>query len=191
LPGARTGQFLAQLLARTGWRARGGTRADRQPRAGHRGGDPVLPHHRVRCRRRAGLRRTRAARRRLRGLPAMTPTRPGTWLRVLLIASLALNIAVVAGFAWHHFDARHDGWSRASAGDDRAPRAHGAQSMRGTMMPNPRVLRQVLPEERRVVVDALRAEHREQIRGNVREVFQARNEVHELLTAETVDAEAL
>src|SRR5690606_27736059 len=73
----------------------------------------------------------------------------------------------------------------------RTQRAHRAPGMRGTMMPNPRVLRQVLPEERRVVVDALLAEHREQIRGNVREVFQARNEVHELLTAETVDAEAL
>ena len=79
----------------------------------------------------------------------MTTPRVGTWLRVLLVASLALNVAFAAGFAWRHFDG-HDG----------RPGMHRTHAMRGTMMPSPRVLRQVLPEERRVVVDALLEEHR-------------------------------
>ena len=110
----------------------------------------------------------------------MTTPRSGTWLRALLVASLAMNIAVLAGFAWRHFDG-HDG----------RPGGHRTHVMRGTMMPSPRVLRQVLPEERRVVVDALLEEHRQAIRGSVREVFAARAAVHALMTAETIDRPAL
>ena len=111
----------------------------------------------------------------------MTTPRLGTWLRVLLVASLALNVAVAAGFAWHHFDRGHD----------RGRDGHRPHVMRGTMMPSPRVLRQVLPEERRVVVDALLHEHRKAIRGSVRDVFAARRAVHELMTADTIDRPAL
>ena len=110
----------------------------------------------------------------------MTTPRVGTWLRVLLVASLALNVAFAAGFAWRHFDG-HDGRSG----------GHRPHAMRGTMMPSPRVLRQVLPEERRAVVDAVLEEHRQPIRANVREVYQARTAVHELMTAETIDRAAL
>ena len=110
----------------------------------------------------------------------MTSHRLGTWVRVLLVVSLALNVAVLAGFAWHHFGG-HDG----RPGGDR----HHA--MRGTMMPNPRVLRDVLPEERRVVVDAMLEEHRQDIRGSVREVFAARKRVHDLMAADTIDRAAL
>lgn len=110
----------------------------------------------------------------------MNIPRTGTWLRVLLVVSLALNVAVLAGFAWHHF-----------GGHDPRPTGHLRHVMRGTMMPSPRVLRQVLPEERRVVVDALLEEHRQDIRGSVREVFAARQRVHELMTAETIDRPAL
>ena len=59
------------------------------------------------------------------------------------------------------------------------------------MMPSPRVLRQVLPEERRVVVDALLEEHRQAIRGSVGDVFEARRRVHALMTADTIDRAAL
>ena len=110
----------------------------------------------------------------------MTTPRVGTWLRVLLVASLALNVAFAAGFAWRHFDG-HDG--RAGG--------HRPHAMRGTMMPSPRVLRQVLPEERRVVVDALLEEHRQAIRGSVGDVFEARRRVHALMTADTIDRAAL
>ena len=109
-----------------------------------------------------------------------TPARFGTWLRVLLVVSLALNVAVAAGFAWHHFnghEGRRDG--------------HRMLVVRGAMMPNPRVLRAVLSEERQAVVDAVLAEHRLAIRSNVREVFQARTAVHDLMTADTIDRAAL
>ena len=108
----------------------------------------------------------------------MTPPRTGTWLRALLVASLALNIAVLAGFAWRHFDHGRT--------DHRLPHA-----MRGTMMPSPRILRDVLSEERREVVDAVLAGHRAGIRASVREVFAARAEVHALMTAEAIDRPAL
>jgi uncharacterized membrane protein len=111
----------------------------------------------------------------------MTGIRAGTWLRVLLVVSLGLNVAVLAGLGWRHFG--HDGGHRGGHGP------HAA--MRGSLMPNPRVLRQVLPEDRRAVVDGLIAKHRDEIRGTVREVFAARRKVHALMTADTVDRAAL
>ena len=105
--------------------------------------------------------------------------RARTGLRWLLVASLALNVALLAGLGWAHLD-----------GDDHrdGPRMHLA---RGTMMPSPHLLRGVLSEERQAVVDAVLAEHRQAIRGNVREVFRARTAVHALMTAETIDRAAL
>jgi len=110
----------------------------------------------------------------------MTP-RSSIWLRVLLVVSLGLNVAVLAGFGWRHFD-HHDGRHG-------GPRGHSA--MRGTMMPSPRVLRQVLPEDRRAVVDTLLEKHRRRIRDAVREVFAARAKVHELMVADSIDRDAL
>jgi len=111
----------------------------------------------------------------------MTSSRSVTWLRVLLVASLGLNVAVLAGLGWRHFG-HHD---------DRPGGHRGQSAMRGQMMPSPRVLRQVLPEDRRVVVDQLIAKHRGTIRGAVREVFAARANVHALLVADTIDGAAL
>lgn len=111
--------------------------------------------------------------------PAMTP-RFDTALRWLLVASLALNIGVLSGIAWHHF----------GDGDD-SHRGHMRMMARGTMMPSPRLLHRVLPEERRAVVDAVMARHREPIRATVGRVFEARARVHALVTAETLDRPAL
>jgi uncharacterized membrane protein len=97
----------------------------------------------------------------------------------VLVASLALNVALLAAFAWQQFG--HDG-------PRRGPPGH---HMRGGVMPSPRVLRSALPAERQAVVDAILEEHRAKIRGSVRDVFEARREVHAQLSADTIDAEAI
>ena len=104
-----------------------------------------------------------------------------TALRWLLVASLALNVGLLSGIAWEHFD--HD--------RDHEPRRVHVRMPRGTMMPSPHLLRGVLSEERRAVVDGVLAEHRQSIGTSVRQVFQARAEVHDLMTAETIDRAAL
>lgn len=101
-----------------------------------------------------------------------------TAMRWLLVASLALNVAVLGGVAWAHFS--HDG-----------PHQRHVRMARGTIMPNPMQLRRVLPPERRGVVDAALARHREHVRTSVADVFEARARVHALLTAETLDPAAL
>ena len=102
-----------------------------------------------------------------------------TALRWLLVASLALNVGLLSGIAWEHFDR-----------DDEPRRMH-MRMARGTMMPNPHLLRRVLPEERRAVADAVLANHRPQIHATVGAVFEARARVHALVTAETIDRPAL
>lgn len=109
--------------------------------------------------------------------PAMT-ARIDTALRWLLVASLALNVAVLAGVAWAHFS-------------DDGPHQRHMRMARGTVMPNPAQLRRVLPPERRAVVDAALARHRDHVRTSVADVFEARARVHALLTAETLDRAAL
>ena len=109
----------------------------------------------------------------------MSASRLGTGLRWLLVASLALNAALLAGIAWEHFD---------RDGPRRGRFAHHAS---GTMMPNPMMLRGALPEERRAVVDEVLERHRGRIRETVRDVFDARADAHALMIAETVDPQAL
>lgn len=109
----------------------------------------------------------------------MTTSRLGRGLRWLLAASLALNVALLAGITWEQFDRdgpRH-GW----------PGHH----LRGGMMPSPMRLRHSLPEERRAVVDAVLHEHHARIRESVGDVFDARARVHALMAAETLDRAAL
>ncbi|HET6602671.1 MAG TPA: periplasmic heavy metal sensor [Xanthomonadaceae bacterium] len=99
-------------------------------------------------------------------------------VRWMLVGSLALNVALVAGMGWHYFE---------------LPKRHAkAMYMHGDrFMPSPRLLRQGLPEERHGVVDAVLDRHRPTIRGAVREVFQARGDVHDAMEAEPFDAAAL
>lgn len=102
-----------------------------------------------------------------------------TALRWLLVASLALNVGLLSGIAWKYLDR-----------DDPPKRIH-LRMARGTMMPSPHLLRRALPEDRRAVVDAVLAEHHEQIHASVGAVFEARARVHALVTAETLDRPAL
>ncbi|GAB3726513.1 hypothetical protein GCM10028862_01890 [Luteimonas pelagia] len=115
------------------------------------------------------------------GTPGGTATPPGTARRTrwVLVASLALNVALLAGFAWQHL---HDDGPR------HGPPGH---PLRGGMMPSPRLLRGALPAERQAVVDAILEKHRAGIRASVRDVFEARRAVHAQLTADTVDADAM
>lgn len=98
-------------------------------------------------------------------------------LRWLLVVSLALNLAVIAGIAWHHL----------GDGEHRRARMHAMHAP----MPNPMLLRRVLSEERQAVVDATLDAHRPRIRASVRAVIAARREAHALMTAETLDPQAL
>jgi len=109
----------------------------------------------------------------------MTMSHLGRGLRWLLAASLALNVALLAGIAWEQFD--RDG-----------PRGGGpGHHLRGGMMPSPMRLRHSLPEERRAVVDAVLHEHHARIRESIRGVLDARASVHTLMAAETIDRAAL
>lgn len=109
----------------------------------------------------------------------MTTPRLPAGLRWLLVGSLALNVALLAGIGWLHFDHR--------------PMHHGPARhvMHGVMMPSPRMLREAVPEPRRAVVDQVLHRHHRPIRESVRGVFQARTRVHRLLSAEHVDPAAL
>lgn len=98
-------------------------------------------------------------------------------LRWLLVGSLALNAALLAGIAWQHVD----------HGPRRMHRVH----VRAGMMPSPQMLRAAVPESRRAVVDQVLQRHHEPIRESVRGVFQARAAIHGLLTAERIDPAAL
>lgn len=112
----------------------------------------------------------------------MTVPRPAYGPRWLLLVSLALNVALLAGIAWEYFD--HDG--------PRHPRGHALHMATMTHpMPNPMRLRGSLPEDRRGIVDAVLDEHRARIRDSVRGVFQARARVHALMAADTIDRPAL
>ena len=102
-----------------------------------------------------------------------------TALRWLLVASLALNVGLLSGIAWEHFDR------------DDPPRHVKLRVARGAMMPGPHMLHRTLPPERRAVVDAVHAAHQDRIHATVREVFAARARVHALMTAETLDRPAL
>lgn len=101
-----------------------------------------------------------------------------TAMRWLLVASLALNVGILAGLGWAHFS-------------DDGPHQRHMRMARGTMMPSPRLLRGVLPAERRAVADAVMAAHRAPIQEAVGRVFEARARVHALVTAETLDRPAL
>lgn len=107
------------------------------------------------------------------------PSRLARGLRWLLVASLALNVAVLAGVAWHHFEGGHM---------RQRMRMH---HMGGVPMPSPMALRRALPEDRRAVLDETLARHRPRIGESVRAVMQARRHAHELMTAEEIDPQAL
>lgn len=99
----------------------------------------------------------------------------------LLLASLALNIAVLSGLAVHAFDhGRHERRD--------APSAMGG---RGAMFPHPMLLRRALSDERRAVAEAVMQEHREDIRGSLRALADARADVHAAMAAEPFDRAAL
>lgn len=99
-------------------------------------------------------------------------------VRWLLVGSLALNVALLAGLGWEHLGPRpHHG----------PPRHH----LRTAMLPSPHMLRGAVPESRRATVDQVLQRHRRPIRESVRDVFEARARVHALLTAERIDPAAL
>ena len=108
-----------------------------------------------------------------------SPARFDTALRWLLVASLALNVGLLSGIAWEHFDR------------DDPPRHVKMRVTRGGMMPGPHLLHRTLPPERRAVVDAVHEKHQPRIHATVRRVFEARARVHTLMTAETLDRPAL
>src|SRR5690606_15996539 len=70
----------------------------------------------------------------------------------------------------------------------RGPPAH---AMHGMPMPSPLLLRRVLSDERRAVLDDVLEAHRPRVRESVGAVMRARREVRTLMAAEDVDPQAL
>jgi uncharacterized membrane protein len=112
--------------------------------------------------------------------PARPPQGGSRTRRRLLIASIVLNVfligAIGAGVAARHgliFD-----------GDrGRPPRAFD--------LPSPRKIRAVLPEDSRPVAEAMFAAHRDEMRGRIRALFEARRQVAAAMRAEPFDRVAL
>lgn len=97
--------------------------------------------------------------------------------RLVLLLSLALNVALAVALAL-----------AVRGGDtERKPR-HGSP-LPG--MFDPRALREALPPERQVVLDAALDAHRATLRSRLGELFEARRGVREVMLAETFDRAAL
>jgi uncharacterized membrane protein len=112
--------------------------------------------------------------------PAPPSSGGGRTRRRLLIASIVLNVfligAIGAGVAARHghfFD-----------GDRVRP-------PRPFELPSPRKIRAVLPEESRPVAEAMFAAHREEMRGKIAALFEARRQVAAAMRAEPFDRVAL
>lgn len=105
----------------------------------------------------------------------------GRTRRRLLIASILLNVfligAIGAGIAARHGPHLFDG--------DRV------RPPRPFELPSPRKIRAALPEESRAVAEAMFAAHRDEMRGKIRAMFEARRQVAAAMRAEPFDRAAL
>jgi uncharacterized membrane protein len=93
--------------------------------------------------------------------------------RILLLASLALNVTLLVVL----------GLSRATA-----PHHHGEGGPgSGSRIPGPWALRAALTDDRRAEIDPILGEHREPVRDAVRATREARREVNAVLRADPFD----
>jgi len=102
-------------------------------------------------------------------------------VRLLLIASLALNLFVVGAVATSWI-AGH-GWSFGLGAERQRVRLIG--------LPSPRQLRAILPERDHPALEALRDQHRPEIRPRLRALIEAREQVAAAVRAEPLDRPAL
>lgn len=99
-------------------------------------------------------------------------------MRLLLIVSLALNLALGAGLGW---------WAWQNH------RSQNMSSMRGGGRPmfHPDALRGALQGDRGELVDRVLAHHRERMRRQIQDLRQARREVQAAMLAEPFEREQL
>ena len=98
-------------------------------------------------------------------------------LRLIFLASLALNLALGASLAWLAFQPGR-------------PAAEARTRMPPPMF-HPEALRRALPKERGELLDAVLAQHREAMHARIRVQSQARADVREALRAEPFDRSRL
>ena len=98
-------------------------------------------------------------------------------LRYLLLASLALNLALGASLTWLAFKPGH------------AP--HQTHAREPRPMFHPEALRRALPAERRPMIDAVLASHRQAMHARIDRMRQAREAVREAIRAEPFERERL
>ncbi len=98
-------------------------------------------------------------------------------VRLILLASLALNLALGAGLAWLAFQPVH-------------PPPETRKRVSPPMF-HPEALRRALPKERGDLLDAVLAQHREAMHARIRALSQARAGVREALRAEPYERELL
>ena len=98
-------------------------------------------------------------------------------LRIALLLSLALNLALAAMVAWHHGPWRGEG------------RGRHAPSLPHLF--DVRALRRVIPEERRHVLTPVFEKHRPEMRTRLHALFAARGDVRQAIAAEPFDPVAL
>lgn len=116
------------------------------------------------------------------GMPPAPPPAPpnggsGRSRRRLLIASIVLNVfligAIAAGVAVRHGPHFFDG--------DRV------RPPRPFEMPSPHRIRAVLPDSARPVAQAMFDAHRDEVRGKIKSLFEARRQVAAAIRAEPFD----
>lgn len=101
-----------------------------------------------------------------------------TRMRVILVASLALNLFVIGAVAADAIAG--SGWLAGTIGlEHRPPRLTG--------MPNPRELREVLPEQGRAVLEATLGNRGPQFRESLRAMLAARRAAADAIRAKPFD----
>lgn len=98
-------------------------------------------------------------------------------IRIILLTSLALNLALGVGLAWRVL---HPGQPPA-ASHQREPRP----------MFHPEALRRALPKERSELLDSVLAQHREAMHARIQHMHQAREDVREAMQAVPFERERL
>ena len=97
--------------------------------------------------------------------------------RIVLLLSLALNLALLVFVGWHHGPWRDEGRGRHAP-----PLPH---------LFDLRALRRVIPPEREAVVRPIFETHRPEMRTRLHELFAARGDVRRAIEAEPYDRSAL
>ena len=97
--------------------------------------------------------------------------------RLVLLLSLALNLALLVFVGWHHGP-----WRDQGRGRNAPPLPH---------LFDVRALRRVIPPEREAVLQPIFETHRPQMRARLHDLFAARGDVRRAIAAEPYDRAAL